>query len=531
MTQYANPSSPAGRSSSRKSSLPRKSSSTTRSRHSPEALSLRSHPHLYEIDTWAWLEDLSARLGREVKLGDVPDEEWDALADCGFDIVWLMGVWQRSAESRRISLEPANTQSYATALPGWTPADVVGSPYAVAAYKPDPRLGTFRDIDGVRKKLHARKMALLLDFVGNHTAVDHPWTRVHPEFYVQGAQQDYDHDPASFYRLETKKGPVFLALARDPYFPPWQDVAQLNHFDPAMREAQLDDLRMIAKHCDGVRCDMAMLQLNDIFAKIWARLVPLSQAPSTEFWAEAKAAVPHLTLLAESYWGTEERLLSLGFSFAYDKELYDAVRDAAVGRIRGRLGFPVGIQSCLARFLENHDEARCAVTFGGRRLQALATLMSTLPGMRFYHHGELEGRKIRQPIALSRMVPEPPDPATASLFQTILRVTNEAVFHGGGWNLLPVTSVGDGTSENLLAYEWRLDEAWKMIVANLSADVAQGHISLGDRVSSSSEYVFNDELNDARYPRPGQELQNPGLFVRLDGFRAHLFDIHLGSTA
>ncbi|HXW55841.1 MAG TPA: alpha-amylase family glycosyl hydrolase [Candidatus Cybelea sp.] len=531
MTASANPSSPRGKSSSRTSSLAHASSSTKRSPKSPEPLLLRSHPHLYEIDTWAWLEELSARLGRKVTLADVPNEEWDALADRGFDIVWLMGVWQRSAESRRISLEPANTQSYATALPGWTPADVIGSPYAVAAYKPDPRMGSFRDIDGVRKKLHARKMALLLDFVGNHTAVDHPWTREHPDFYVQGTQEDYGQDPASFYRLETKKGPVFLALARDPYFPPWQDVAQLNHFHLAMRQAQLDDLRTIAQHCDGVRCDMAMLQLNDIFARVWARLVPFSQAPPTEFWTEAKAAVPKLTLLAESYWGTEERLLSLGFSFAYDKELYDAVRDAAVGRIRERLALPVGMQSCLARFLENHDEARCAVTFGGPRLQALATLMSTLPGMRFYHHGELEGRKIRQPIALSRMVPEPPDPATASLFQTILRVTNEAVFHGGRWNLLPVISVEGGTSESLLAYEWRLDEAWKMIVANLSAGTAQGHILLGDRVSSSSEYVLNDELNDARYPRPGQELQNPGLFVRLDGFRAHLFDIRPGSAA
>jgi Alpha amylase, catalytic domain len=529
MTHSATPSSPPGKSSADHPSPPRKSS-TTRSRRSSEPLSLRSHPHLYEIHTWAWLEELSSRLGREVKLADVPNEEWDALADRGFDIVWLMGVWQRSAESRRIALEPASTQSYATALPGWTPEDVVGSPYSVAAYKPAARIGTFRDIDAVRKKLHARKMALLLDFVGNHTALDHPWTRAHPEFYVQGTQEDYDHDPASFYRLETKKGPVFLALARDPYFPPWRDVAQLNHFQAAMREAQLDGLRTLAKHCDGVRCDMAMLQLNDIFAKVWGRLVPLNQAPATEFWAEAKAAVPNLILLAEAYWGTEERLLSLGFSFAYDKELYDAVRDAAVGRAGGRLALPLDIQSRLARFLENHDEARCAVAFGGRRLPALATLMCTLPGMRFYHHGELEGRKIRLPISLGRIGPESPDPATASFFQTILSVTNEAVFHRGRWDLLPIAAVGDGTSENLLAYEWRFDEKWKMIVTNLSPDAAQGRIALGDRVSSSNEYVFNDELNDVKYPRPGQELQDLGLFVRLDGFRAHLFDVQPGSA-
>jgi Alpha amylase, catalytic domain len=536
MAQLAKFSSQTSRSSTGEFSTARQSSttgksSTRRSRKSPEPLSIRSHPHLYEINAWAWLEELSARLGREVKLADVPDGEWDALADRGFDVLWLMGVWQRSAESRRISLEPASAQSYATALPGWTPEDVVGSPYAVAAYKPDPRIGTLRDIDAVRKKLHARKIALFLDFVGNHTALDHPWTRAHPEFYVQGTQQDFDQDSASFHRLETKKGPVFLALARDPYFPAWRDVAQLNHFHPGMREAQLDDLRTMAKHCDGVRCDMAMLQLNDIFAKLWSRFLSGSRAPATEFWSEAKAAVPNLTLLAESYWGTQERLLNLGFSFAYDKELYDAVRDAAAAKVCERLGLPLAMQSCLARFLENHDEARCAATFGGARLEALATLMSTLPGMRFYQHGELEGRKIHLPIALRRAAPEQPDPAIVSVFNTILRVTNEDVFHGESWNLLSVTSVGDETFRNLLAYEWRLEQIWKMIVVNLSGGAAQGRLPLGDRVSRSSEYIFNDELHDAKYPRQGQELHSPGLFVRLEAFRAHLFAIEPASTA
>ena len=67
--------------------------------------------------------------------------------------------------------------------------------------------------------------------------------------------------------------------------------------------------------------------------------------------------MPNLILLAEAYWGTERRLLDLGFSFAYDKELYDAVRDVVVPDVRSCLTDDLAYQSHLTRFLENHDEA------------------------------------------------------------------------------------------------------------------------------------------------------------------------------
>jgi Alpha amylase, catalytic domain len=486
---------------------------------------LRVNPHLYEINTWAWLEEVGARLGRNVKLGDVPDAEWDRLAERGFDIIWLMGMWQRSAAGRSLALQPEMGEGYSRALPGWRTEDVVGSPYSVAAYEPDPRIGTWADLDLVREKLHARKIALFLDFVGNHTALDHLWVTQHPEFYVQGTQKDFEQDPSIFFRSETPKGTFYIALARDPYFPPWRDLAQLNHFSPEMRAAQLKDLSVIAEHCDGVRCDMAMLQLNEIFARTWSRFLGGTTAPATEFWAAAKAALPNLILLAESYWGTEEQLLKLGFSFAYDKETYDAVRDLNVAAVRNRLAMPIEMQQHFARFLENHDEQRCAVVFGGSRLQALGTLMSTLPGMRFYDHGELEGRKIHLPIQLRTAAPEQPDPASMAFFDKILRATNEDVFHAGKWRVLGVTPEGDPGYENLVAFEWQLGKVCKLIVVNLSSNATQGRVPLGDRASASGQYVFYDQLNDARYLRGGEELSRVGLFVRLEPFHAHLFDI------
>jgi Alpha amylase, catalytic domain len=499
---------------------------TPRARRSAKKFRLRPHPHLYEINTWAWLEKLSAETGRLIKLGEVPDFEWDALRDLGFDVVWLMGVWQRSVEARRVALAaPELASLFHFALPEWKPSDVVGSPYSVAAYVPDPRIGTFDSLDAVREKLHARGMALFLDFIGNHTALDHPWTRDHPEFYVQGREEDFRSDPASFYRVDTPDGPRFLALGRDPYFPPWADVAQLNYLSPAMRAAEIDELRKIASHCDGVRCDMAMLQLSDIFEKTWSRLLGGAEAPKKEFWKEARSAVPDLILLAEAYWGTERRLLDLGFSFVYDKGLYDCVRDGNTAGVHERLVDPIDYQNHLVRFLENHDEGRWASVFGKERLSSVVTFMATVPGMRLYHQGELEGRRIALPVSLRIAANEPPDPVIAAFFEKILRITKEDVFHKGTWSLLPVTPEGDGSYGNLVVFEWRWKKSWKLIAANLAGYASQGRVHFGDRPLPAKEYLFYDELHDVRYVRSSDELRNLGLFVRREGSDAHLFDI------
>ena len=491
------------------------------------SLQLPNNPHLYEINTWAWLEELSVRMGRLIRLGEVPSDEWDRLAGRGFHAVWLMGVWQRSAESRKIAVQEAENvrAPFDRALPGWTPSDIIGSPYAVAAYQPDPRIGGWTGLDAARNQLRARGLALFLDFVGNHTAFDHPWTHAHPEFYVRGSRQDFEKDPDSFWAIELPEGTIYLALARDPYFPAWKDVAQLNHFERRLRSAQIEELRVIASHCDGVRCDMAMLQLRDIFASIWGPLLGAQIPPASEFWADAHAACPGLILLGEAYWGTEPRLLDLGFSFVYDKALYDLVRDVRISGVRANLDVDVAYQDRLVRFLENHDEERCVSVFGAQRLASVATFMGTLPGMRFYHQGELEGRKEHLPIPLRMAAPQPADPLIAPFFEKILQITRRDVFHAGEWKLLPVTQDYDSTFENLIAYEWRLRGAWTIVVVNLSGTASQGRIQLNSAAAPGKNWIFRDELEGVIYPRLAEECCSVGLFVRRDAFGVHIFTV------
>jgi hypothetical protein len=120
---------------------------------------------------------------------------------------------------------------------------------------------------------------------------------------------------------------------------------------------------------------------------------------------------------------------------------------------------------------------------------------------------------------------EPSDPYSLAFFQKILSLTGEDVYHQGNWSALEVAAEGYTSPAGLLVYEWRSKKAWKIIAVNLAAGASQGRVHLGERVSPAQQYVFNDELNNVRYDRTGDELHNLGLFVRLEGFRAHIFSI------
>ncbi len=153
------------------------------------------HPVMYELDVRSWLARLTVRFGRRVKLGNIPRVEIESLLSTGADLVWLMGVWRTGPAGRRVSrTKPGLADEAAAILPDFSPGDIVGSPYAVAAYEVAPVLGGEVGLATFRQQLAARGAGIVLDFVPNHTAMDHPWVRRHPDWYAQASRDIVDAD-------------------------------------------------------------------------------------------------------------------------------------------------------------------------------------------------------------------------------------------------------------------------------------------------------------------------------------------------
>ena len=268
----------------------------------------------------------------------------------------------------------------------------------------------------------------------NHVAPDHPWVTTRPELLVNGGEADIEAEPAAWVRAAGH----ILAHGRDPYFPPWPDVVQLDAFSPALRAATVRTLSDIAGQCDGIRCDMAMLMTNQVFAKTWGGRT--GQEPGEEFWPTVIAALrslhPEIVLVAEAYWDMEWTLQQQGFDFCYDKRLYDRIVGRDVAGVRGHLRADLAYQSRLVRFLENHDEPRIAgllpATPNGPRRWPSRPSRAPPCGTR---HSSRAGA--RPPVFLSRRPPNRPTPL-ASWYRRLLAIVASHRVRAGDWQLLEV---------------------------------------------------------------------------------------------
>jgi hypothetical protein len=444
------------------------------------------------------------------------------------DMVWLMGVWQRSPRSRKISLHDPGFQGIIDTLtPDWTPADIIGSAYAISAHGPDPLIGSWEDIDQAREKLHQRNMGLVLDFIPNHTGADHNWVFDHPEYYIHGSEADYQKDPANFFILEVNNRLQYIAHGRDPNFPGWTDTAQLNYFNPQTRAALLKKLEILAGHCDGIRCDMAMLVMNEIFQRDWgwANRDPEYPLPTQEFWSEVTQKIPGLVYIAEAYWDTEWALQQLGFDFVYDKRLYDRLKSGHPQDVYLHLKAEMAYQSKLVRFIENHDEQRSLTAFGRSKAPAAATLFATLPGMKLYFQGQTDGLQLHLPIQIRRSRLESVDPEIQAFYPKLLAEVNTAVFHSGTWQLKEVIREGNISADNLVAYSWQQDAQLRLVITNLNQHPAQGRIYFTDSIEEKRDYVCTEIFSGDSFRQSGEILGQPGWVFNLSGYQAQIWEI------
>ena len=483
-----------------------------------------AHPVIYELSTLPWLNEVAARSGRQVTLADVPASEWDAVALPGVDAVWLMGVWERSPVGRAIALgDQAIRHEVRELLSDATDADIVGSPYCIRRYRVDPQFGGPDGLAAARAELAGRGVRLLLDFVPNHVAPDHDWVEAHPEYFVRGTEADLGDAPPAF--LETAGG--VLAMGRDPYFPPWPDVVQLDSTQVALRSAVIDTLSDIANQCDGVRCDMAMLLLDDVVAQTWGdRVGPAGPVP---YWSEVTGAVkkvhPNFLFVAEAYWDREPDLIVQGFDHCYDKRLYDRLVSAGADSVRDHLAADPAYQQHLVRFLENHDEPRAAAVFPMDRGEAAGVLVATVPGALLLFQGQFSGRRFHMPVQLGRWPAEPPDDDRKARWIRLLDVLAAEGLRSGRWDMLEVSGWPDNDScRNLLAWQWQGDVHRHVVVVNFSGSFADGRVAL--ERTADAEWDLTDLLDHQSYRRAGDDMDpstGGGLYVARGPFEAHLF--------
>ncbi|SAL84386.1 Alpha-amylase precursor [Caballeronia terrestris] len=484
------------------------------------------YPALYQINTRVWLADLTRVLGRSATLDDIPDADLDRFAELGFDWVWLLSVWQTGPAARAISC--ANTgwrREFADTLPDLGEQDIAGSGFAIQSYTVHCDLGGAAALARLRQRLQQRALKLMLDFVPNHMAPDHAWIDEHPDYFVRGSETDLARSPHNYCRVQTKSGPLVLAHGRDPYFDGWPDTLQLNYGNPDLQQAMIGELERIAGQCDGVRCDMAMLVLPDVFERTWG-------IRADSFWPKAIESVrrehPHFRFMAEVYWDLEWTMQQQGFDYAYDKQLYDRLRGAHARPVREHLYAGLNYQDKLARFLENHDEPRTAATFEPGMHEAAAIITYLSPGLRFFHQGQFEGCRKRISPHLARAPLENVDASLQGFYERLMTVLRQPVFRDGTWTLLESEPAWEGnwTWDCVIAWSWqRADGERRLIAVNYAGNQSQCYLRIPFSDVNGRTVRLRDMMGTATFDRDGQDLVSRGLYLDLPPWSYHVFEL------
>lgn len=483
------------------------------------------YPVIYEINTFVWLHGLSEKYNRPVTLETVPHEEWDFLGSLGIDAVWFMGVWERSPAGIQIAKRNEGLMSeFRKVMPDFRDEDLLGSAYCVRNYVVDSKIGGTEGLAHARKMLASREIRLILDFVPNHVAPDHSWVTEHPEYFIRGSEEDLKNNPSSFIKI----GENIIALGRDPYFPAWPDVIQLNAFNVELRKAVFETVSEIAQQCDGIRCDMAMLMMNKIFERTWG--VRAGGKPAGDYWETLIPAIksksPNFLFIAEAYWDLEWELQQQGFDFCYDKSLYDRMEHNNPENIRQHLLGDMSYQDKMIRFIENHDEPRAASTFNLQKEKMAAVIISTLPGAKLLHEGQFEGFKTKVPVFLGRRPAEQTDTDLLAFYYRLLKKTENDVFRNGCWQLCELRGWPENNSfQKILSWCWENGGDRYLIIVNFSDHQSQGTLKLQWGDLPGKNWFLYDILSADAYERNGTEMKEKGLYVELRPWNCHFFKI------
>ena len=548
--------------------------------------------------TLVWLSQLTRKYERTIdRLDLVPDEELDEMAQRGFTGLWLIGLWERSWASKEIKRRSGNPEAAASA-------------YSLNDYDIANELGSWQGMENLKMRCAWRGIRLGSDMVPNHTGIDSRWVFEHPERFLQTRQSPFpgytfngdnlssrpgvgiyleDHywdksDAAVvFKRVDFSSGDTrYIFHGNDGTSMPWNDTAQIDFLNPAAREAVIATIVGVCKQFPIVRFDAAMTLAKKHIQRLWypepghggdiagraehalSREAFDKRMPN-EFWREVvdrcAAEAPDTLLLAEAFWMMEGYFVrTLGMHRVYNSAFMNMLKNEENAKyratIKNTLEFDPEILKRFVNFMNNPDEDTAVAQFGkGDKYFGVCTLMSTMPGLPMFGHGQLEGFEERYGMEYRRAYKdEIPD------YQLMERHEREIfpllkkrrLFSGSAdFSLYDFFVHGGVVNENIFAYSNRLGDERVLVLYNNNFERGSGWIrtsapvavkgkdgekkmvvkSLSNALGLSSNEknftLFREQRSNLWYIRSSSQLAEQGIFVSIDGYASQIFmDLH-----
>ncbi len=541
--------------------------------------------------TYVWLAQLSKQYGRHIRrLDEIPNEELATLARRGLNSLWLIGVWERSRASKTIKQLCGNE-------------DAVASAYSIFDYKIAEDLGGEGAYINLRDRCYHHGLRLASDMVPNHMGIDSPWVVEHPEWFISRPQPPYpaysfngpdlssdgrveikieDHyfeqtDAAVvFQRRDRASGETrYIYHGNDGTSFPWNDTAQLDYLNPTVREQVIQTILYVARLFPVIRFDAAMTLAKRHFHRLWfpgpgsSGAIPsraeysMSQAEFDrhmphEFWREVvdrvAAEVPGTLLLAEAFWLMEGYFVrTLGMHRVYNSAFMNMMRDEENAKyrsvIKNTLEFDPDIMKRYVNFMSNPDERTAIDQFGkGDKCFGVAVMMSTLPGLPMFGHGQVEGftekygmeyRRPRYDETPDHWLVERHDREVAPLLKRRWLFAESSNFL-----LYDFFQASGSVDENVFAYSNRNGDERALVVYNNRYGTANGTIDfsaayadkasaqlrqrrlaegLGVGAGPAKVLAWRDSLTGLEYLRRANDLAERGLTLELHAYQCHVF--------
>jgi glycosidase len=541
--------------------------------------------------TYVWLAQMSKQYGRAItRLDEIPDEELATLAHRGMNSLWLIGVWERSRASKTIKLLCGNS-------------DAVASAYSLFDYAIAEDLGGEAAYTNLRDRAYRHGIRLASDMVPNHMGIDSPWVVEHPEWFISRPDSPYpaysfngpdlSHDArveikiedhyfeqsdaaVVFRRRDRQSGETrYIYHGNDGTSFPWNDTAQLDYLNAAVREQVIQTILHVARLFPVIRFDAAMTLAKRHFHRLWfpgpgaSGAIPsraefgMSQAEFDramphEFWREVvdrvAAEVPGTLLLAEAFWLMEGYFVrTLGMHRVYNSAFMVMLRDEDNAKyrsvIKNTLEFDPDIMKRYVNFMSNPDERTAIDQFGkGDKCFGVTAMMVTLPGLPMFGHGQIEGftekygmeyQRPRYDESADHWMVERHEREIAPLLQR-----RRLFAESSNFRLYDFFTDAGKVDENVFAYSNRNGNERALIIYNncygathgtidysaAYADKGANHLrqqrlweGLGLSDDSVLVLAWRDSLTGLNYLRRANDLTQRGLTLDLHAYQCHVF--------